>query len=47
MWELNLMIVALCWLGATLELIAGHQPASLAYAGFGIGYLGLTWLYFP
>jgi hypothetical protein len=46
MWELNGMIVALCWLAATLELIAGHQAASLASAGFGFGYLGLPWLYY-
>ena len=45
MWALNGMIVALCWLAATLEVIAGHHPASLAYAGFGVGYLGLAWLY--
>jgi hypothetical protein len=44
MWQLNLMIVALCWLAATLSMMGGRQPAALAYAGFGVGYLGLTWL---
>ena len=41
---LNTVIALCCFMVAALET-AASPPAAMAYAGFGLGYIGLAWLY--
>lgn len=45
MIAINFAIAVLCWLGSVNETMNSHPAAALAYFGFGLGYVGLTWLY--
>lgn len=42
---LNAIIAACCFAVGGIEFSNWHVPGALAYCGFGIGYIGLTWLY--
>ena len=44
MMVVNISIAALCSLAVGLPSGLGNWPLALAYAGFGIGYLGLSLL---
>jgi hypothetical protein len=44
MMVVNISIAALCSVAVGLQAGAGQWPIALAYAGFGIGYLGLSLL---
>lgn len=43
MFGINIAIASLC---LAAVFVANSPPISLAYAGFGLGYVGLAWFYF-
>jgi hypothetical protein len=45
MFVFNFFVAVLCWIMAVHELASGNGAAMLAYGGFGLGYVGLAWLY--
>jgi hypothetical protein len=45
MFVFNFWVAVLCWIMGVHELANGNIPAAIAYGGFGIGYVGLAWLY--
>ena len=44
MMTVNISIAALCSVAVGLQAGGGHWALALAYAGFGVGYLGLSFL---
>lgn len=42
---LNVVIAVCCGLIAAAEGFHGHGASAMAYAGFGLGYVGLALLY--
>jgi hypothetical protein len=44
MMVVNISIAALCSVAVGLQAGGGHWALALAYAGFGVGYLGLSFL---
>ena len=45
MFVMNAWTGILCWIMGVHELASGSVPVTIAYTGFGIGYMGLAWLY--